>query len=271
MSVSFFQIDAFTSKPFGGNPAAVVLLDTEHSDNWLQAVAMENNLSETAFVLPKNDGTFPLRWFTPTTEVDLCGHATLAAAHALWESKSVATNEAIDFETRSGKLTVTKQGNQIQMNFPVTPVTPSDAPQGLLASFQVKDQPLNPIAVLRSTFDYMIVVDDESMVRNVAVDFRELKKTDARGVIVTASADSASDYDIVSRFFAPAAGVDEDPVTGSAHCALIDYWSRELDSNKLTGYQASDRGGLVTIEKQNDRAILIGEAVTVIRGELLPG
>lgn len=267
MSLPFFQIDAFSSAPFGGNPAAVVLLDEARPDDWLQSVAMENNLSETAFVLPMKSGTFPLRWFTPTIEVDLCGHATLAAAHALWESETVAANQQIEFETRSGKLSVAKRDNQIQMDFPITPVTIAEPPAGLLTSFQTNGQPLNPVAVLKSAFDYIVVVDKESTVRNVVVDFRKLATIDARGVTVTAIADPTSAYDIVSRFFAPAAGVDEDPVTGSAHCALIDYWSQKLNHNKLTGFQASSRGGMVKIEKRADRAILTGEAVTVIRGE----
>lgn len=269
MSLPFFQVDAFSSKPFGGNPAAVVLLDRERSDDWLQSVAMENNLSETAYVLPMKDGLFSLRWFTPSIEVDLCGHATLAAAHALWESETVTGDQAITFQTRSGRLSVRKNNNQIQMNFPVTPLTPTEPPDGLLSSFQAAGQPLNATAVLMSAYDYIIVVKDEASVRSLTVDFRQLANIQVRGVAVTAGADLASAYDFVSRFFAPAAGVDEDPVTGSAHCALIDYWSRELNSNKLTGYQASARGGIVKIEKQEDRAILTGDAVTVIRGTLL--
>lgn len=269
MSLPFFQIDSFTSEPFSGNPAAVVLLDRVRSDNWLQSVAMENNLSETAFVLPKENGTWPLRWFTPTIEVDLCGHATLAAAHALWDSKTVPSDQSIIFETRSGPLTTKKQGGQIQMDFPVTPVAKAVAPQGLIESLQIHDQPLDVIEVRKSSFDYIVVVKEEATVRNLAVDFRQLSQVDARGTIVTAIADPTSNYDFVSRFFGPAAGVDEDPVTGSAHCALIDYYSHMLNRNKLTGYQASARGGLVELEKAGDRAILSGQAVTVIRGQLL--
>lgn len=269
MSLPFFQIDSFTSEAFSGNPAAVVLLDKARSDDWLQAVATENNLSETAFVLPNDDRNWKLRWFTPAIEVDLCGHATLAAAHALWESESVSSDRTIIFETRSGPLTIKKQGSQIRMDFPVTPVAKVEAPQGLLESLRIHEQPLDVIDVVKSAFDYIVVVKDEATVRNLQVDFRQLSQVDARGTIVTAIADPTSDYDFVSRFFGPAAGVDEDPVTGSAHCALVDYFSQKLNRNKLTGYQASARGGIVEVEKQGDRAILSGQAVTIIRGALV--
>ncbi|MEP3480944.1 MAG: PhzF family phenazine biosynthesis protein [Fuerstiella sp.] len=269
MSLPFFQIDSFTSEAFSGNPAAVILLDKQRSNEWLQLVAMENNLSETAFVLPStNAQTWPLRWFTPTIEVDLCGHATLAAAHALWESETVPCDQPILFETRSGPLTVKKLGNHIQMDFPITPVTKTAAPKGLIESLQINGQRPSITEVLKSAFDYMVVVHDEATVRNLTVDFRQLAQVDARGAIVTAIADPTSDYDFVSRFFGPAAGVDEDPVTGSAHCALIDYFSQKRKRNQLTGYQASARGGIVEVEKRDDRAILSGEAVTVIRGQL---
>ena len=269
MSLPFFQIDSFTSEAFSGNPAAVVLLDKKRPHAWLQSVAMENNLSETAFVLPKTGEAWPLRWFTPTIEVDLCGHATLAAAHALWESETVSCDQLIIFETRSGPLTVKKQGSQIQMNFPITPVVQAKAPQGLIESLQINGQPPSVAEVLKSAFDYIVVVKDEFTVRNMTVDFRQLSQVDARGTIVTASADPTSDYDFVSRFFGPAAGVDEDPVTGSAHCALIDYFSKTQNRNQLIGYQASARGGIIEVEKRGDRAILSGKAVTIIRGELL--
>ena len=270
MSLPFFQIDSFTSEAFSGNPAAVVLLDKKRSHAWLQSVAMENNLSETAFVLPKTGEAWPLRWFTPTIEVDLCGHATLAAAHALWESATITIDQPITFETRSGPLTIKKNGRQIQMDFPITPVANAAAPEGLIESLQINGQPPSITEVLKSAFDYIVVVKNEFTVRNMTVDFRQLSQVDARGTIVTASADPTSDYDFVSRFFGPAAGVDEDPVTGSAHCALIDYFSQKLNRNRLTGYQASARGGIVEVEKRDDRAILSGEAVTVIRGQLFP-
>lgn len=270
MSLPFYQIDSFTSEAFSGNPAAVVLLDKERSDTWLQSVAMENNLSETAFVLPSTAAqTWPLRWFTPTIEVDLCGHATLAAAHALWESETAPSDQPITFETRSGPLTIKKNGSQIQMDFPVTPVAKTDAPLGVIESMQINGQQPKFTEVLKSSFDYIVVVEDESTVRNMTVDFRQLSQVDARGAIVTAIADPTSDYDFVSRFFGPAAGVDEDPVTGSAHCALIDYFSQKLNRNQLIGYQASARGGIVEVEKRGDRAILSGEAITIISGQLL--
>lgn len=270
MSLPFFQIDSFTSKAFSGNPAAVVLLDNERSDTWLQSVAMENNLSETAFVLPSTAAqTWRLRWFTPTTEVDLCGHATLAAAHALWESETAPSDQPITFETRSGPLTVKRQRSQIQMDFPVTPVSKVEAPQGLLKSLQINGRQPNVTDVLKSAFDFVVVVEDEATVRSLTVDFHQLSQVDARGAIVTAIADPTSDYDFVSRFFGPAAGVNEDPVTGSAHCALIDYFSQKLNRNRLIGYQASARGGIVEVEKRGDRAILSGEAITIIRGKLL--
>jgi PhzF family phenazine biosynthesis protein len=256
------QIDAFTSEPFRGNPAAVCLLGRERDAQWMQDVAAEMNLSETAFLLPRDDG-FSLRWFTPAVEVALCGHATLASAHALWEENVLAPTEIARFHTKSGLLTAERKGDLIELDFPATREERSAAPPGLLESLGV----VNPVYVGRNKFDYLVEVESEEVVRGLDPDHAQLRKIEVRGIIVTSRA-SATDADFVSRFFAPGSGVDEDPVTGSAHCCLTPYWAARLGKDEMTAYQASRRGGYVYVQLAGDRVKLRGHAVTVLRGEL---
>ncbi len=252
-----YQIDAFTAQAFRGNPAAVCLLDGERDDVWMQNVAAEMNLSETAFLLPRGDD-WSLRWFTPAVEVALCGHATIASAHALYEERGLSSAR---FHTRSGVLTADRNGDWIELDFPSTPPIAADAPAGLIESLSV-----NPLWVGRNRFDYVIEVASEDEVRAIEPDFARLRKVEARGVIVTSR---GREHDFVSRFFGPAVGVDEDPVTGSAHCALTPYWAPKLGRESMTAYQASKRGGIVRVRLAGDRVKLGGQAVTVLRGELV--
>ena len=263
-SLPLFGVDAFTEAPFRGNPAAVCLLDGPREDDWMQSVAAEMNLSETAFVRPDGDG-FRLRWFTPAVEVDLCGHATLASAHVLWAEGRVSAADAIRFHTRSGVLTVVRRDDGIEMDFPATPPEPALPPSGLLAALNLG---LAGRLVCRTRFDYLVEADGEAAVRQARPDFRALRDVEARGVIVTARSDDPA-YDFVSRFFAPASGVDEDPVTGSAHCALAPFWAKRLGRAALVGRQVSARGGVVRVEVKGDRVGLGGKAVTAWRGELV--
>jgi PhzF family phenazine biosynthesis protein len=256
------QIDAFTSEPFKGNPAAVCFLDGEREDTWMRNVAAEMNLAETAFLLPRGE-EWSLRWFTPTVEMDLCGHATLASAHALWEEGLLAPDREARFHTRSGLLTAGRNGHLIEMDFPSTPAEPAELPKLLLSALGS----ITPVYVGQSRFDYLLELESEAAVRGLQPDLAALRKLDARGVIVT-SRSEAEQFDFISRFFAPAAGVDEDPVTGSAHCCLTPYWAGRLGRNDLTGYQASARGGVVKVRLEGDRVRLAGGAVTVLRGEL---
>ena len=264
MRLPITQVDAFTDRPFAGNPAAVCLLPAAADPSWMLNVAREMNLAETAFLVPQRDG-FDLRWFTPAVEIDLCGHATLASAHVLWEDGHLAPGTQARFHTRSGLLTADRRGDWIELDFPATPAEPAAPPAGLLAAIGV-----TPRFVGRSRFDYLLEVDGEEIVRGCKPDFGALARVDARGVIVTSRA-AASSYDFVSRFFAPRAGVNEDPVTGSAHCALAPYWSAKFGRPELVGYQASVRGGTVRVRLQGDRVILSGQAVTVLRGALTAG
>lgn len=259
--MKIFQADAFTDKPFAGNPAAVCILSEPRDEQWMQNVAREMNLSETAFLRKQNDG-FGLRWFTPIVEVELCGHATLASAHILWETGLLKPHQQARFQTLSGLLTAEKKGEEIELNFPATPEEPADAPAGLSEALGVTFK-----YVGRSRFDYLLEVDSEEVVRTVKPDFRLLKALSIRGVILTGIGTS-SGYDFVSRFFAPGAGIDEDPVTGSAHCCLGPHWSRQLGKDELVAYQASQRGGVVGVRVAGDRVYLRGRAVTLFRGEL---
>ncbi|HKT60767.1 MAG TPA: PhzF family phenazine biosynthesis protein [Gemmatimonadales bacterium] len=259
---AFTQVNAFTDRPFGGNPAAVCLLPAERDAGWMQLVAREMNLAETAFLV-RQGRDFQLRWFTPTVEVDLCGHATLASAHALWESGHLAPQEAVRFQTRSGLLTAERRDALIWLDFPSTPPAPTLAPAELRDCL-----PVSLRYVGRTPFDYLVEVDGEAAVRALAPDLAILARLPVRGVIVTGRAETPG-YDFVSRFFAPAAGVPEDPVTGSAHCALAPYWAAKLGRSELVGYQASTRGGVVRVRVAGDRVKLGGHAVTVMRGELL--
>ncbi len=262
MSFPLFQVDAFASRAFSGNPAAVCLLPEACDASWMQQVASEMNLSETAFLYPKGVG-YDLRWFTPVCEVDLCGHATLASAHVLWEEKYVGSETTIQFETRSGGLRAEKKENRIQIDFPAEAEQGVDAPLELLEALNVE-----AVYLGKTRFDYLIEVRNETVLRSIQPDFNRLKKVAMRGVIVTASTSNAN-YDFVSRFFAPAAGIDEDPVTGSAHCVLGPYWEKRIGKNELTAYQASARGGRLKVRCQGERVLLEGEALTVFRGSLL--
>lgn len=262
MPLPLYQVDAFAEAPFGGNPAAVCFLNGAAPEDWMQRVAAEMNLSETAFLAPHDDG-FLLRWFTPTTEVDLCGHATLASAHVLWETDHLSLESTARFHTKSGLLTARRNDDEIVLDFPSTLVEPASAPAGLADALGV-----DPRHVGRSRFDYLIEVADAATVRGIAPDFAALGRVDARGIIVTSRADEGG-VDFVSRFFAPAVGIDEDPVTGSAHCCLAPYWSDKLGRSDLIGHQVSRRGGAVRVRVDGDRVQLGGRAVTILRGELL--
>jgi PhzF family phenazine biosynthesis protein len=259
----FTQVDAFTNRAFAGNPAAVCLLPAPADPGWMQDVAREMNLAETAFLVRRSDGGFDLRWFTPALEVDLCGHATLASAHVLWEEKHLGAGETARFFTRSGLLTATQDGGLIWLDFPATPSEPAAVPPELANGLGA------PISYLgRTCFDYLAEVDSESTLRSLAPDLNALGRLPVRGIIVTAASDN-SEYDFVSRFFAPASGIAEDPVTGSAHCGLVPHWGSKLRKSRVTGFQASQRGGVVVVDLKGDRVRLGGEAVTVLRGELL--
>lgn len=261
-SIPLWQVDAFTDKPFAGNPAAVCFLEHNRAADWMQSVAAEMNLSETAFVRPLEEG-FELRWFTPKVEVDLCGHATLASAFTLWEMGVVTANQPICFHTRSGVLTASRQHGIIELDFPAAPVETCEPPSGLLEALGI-----DATFVGKTKFDRFLVVDSAEKIRALQPDFRQLATIAARGVIVTAVSDLPG-VDFISRFFAPSHGIDEDPVTGSAHCALAPCWAKVLGKERMVGYQASQRGGTVHVELKGDRVILGGQAVLVMKGELL--
>ncbi len=256
MTIPLFQVDAFTDAPYAGNPAAVCLLDAPAPDGWMQDVAAEMNLSETAFTWPEGDAR-RLRWFTPCVEVDLCGHATLATAHVLFAR---GAGEA-RFLTRSGELRAARRGRWIELDFPALPVREAPAPEGLRDALGA-----TPVAVGESRFDCVVELESEDAVRGLRPDFAALRALDARGVIVTSR---GAGYDFVSRCFFPKVGIDEDPVTGSAHCALAPYWSERLGRAEMTGYQASARGGVVRVRLAGDRVSLGGQAVTVLEGGLV--
>jgi len=259
MTTPIYQVDAFTSKPFAGNPAGVCLLTESPDDGWLQAVAAEMNLSETAFLQPRADG-YQLRWFTPKMEVDLCGHATLASAHVLWSEGLVPRHEAICFHTKSGVLKAFCRGELIELDFPAEPANPVAAPAGLVEALNV-----DAVYVGRNRFDYLVELESEAEVRAVQPDFVRLSQLDVRGVIITSRCVS-QEYDFVSRFFAPAAGVNEDPVTGSAHCCLGPYWSVRLAKTELRGYQASSRGGVVQVRVAGPRHCAAGSLLVIHLG-----
>ncbi len=262
MSVPIYQVDAFASGPFTGNPAAVCFLETEADAGWMQSVAMEMNLSETAFLVPREDG-YELRWFTPATEVDLCGHATMASAHALWDSGRLPATDTARFHTRSGWLTAKRTRDGIELDFPATPAEPMDLPEGLadlLGSV--------PKFAGRTPFDLLLELTDAEELRDLNPDFAGLSRVPVRGYIVTAPSD-VPEYDFLSRFFAPAENINEDPVTGSAHCALAPFWADRLGKTEMTAYQASPRGGVVNVCLAGDRVLLRGQAVTMLRGDLL--
>ncbi len=264
--IPIWHINAFADRPFNGNPAAVCILDRYSSDQWMQSVAAQMNLSETAFVVPSDEANnFHLRWFTPATEVDLCGHATLAAAHVLLEQKRIDGCSAIRFQTRSGELLCMHSGSRITLDFPATTATKDvDATRAaeLLAALGLQEA-----SVFRSVFDLVVVVDDAKLVESLRPDFHALQRLETRGVIVTATSTSMG-VDFISRFFAPRCGINEDPVTGSAHCCLAPFWAERLGKTSLVGYQASTRGGTVQCEVIGHRVRLSGGAFTVLEGRL---
>jgi PhzF family phenazine biosynthesis protein len=263
MGQTVVQVDAFTDHVFGGNPAAVCILAAPREARWMQDVALEMNLSETAFLVRREDGSYDLRWFTPAVEVDLCGHATLASAHVLWEEGRLGRDETARFHTKSGLLLAVRRGERIELDFPAKREESIAPPDGLLDALG--------IAVARyvgkNKFDYLVEVESEATVRGLKPDDRALAQLPVRGVMVTSRADEGP-YDFVSRFFAPGSGIAEDPVTGSAHCCLAPYWQERLGKAEMVAYQASPRGGVVHVRVTGERVMLGGQAVTVMRGEL---
>ncbi|OJW15603.1 MAG: oxidoreductase [Planctomycetales bacterium 71-10] len=267
MNPTLVTVDAFTDRPFAGNPAAVCVLDAPAPDAWMQLVAREMNLSETAFLHPIDGGPrWRLRWFTPAVEVDLCGHATLATAHVLWEEGRLAPDSPAEFETRSGLLTARRLDDWIELDFPTKPIErPVSDPAELAVFSEALGVPI--LSAGRSRFDALVELADEQTVRDLVPDFGRIKAIPARGVIATApSSDPA--FDFVSRFFAPAVGVDEDPVCGSAHCVLGPFWSDRLGRRSLNARQASPRGGVLRLRVSPDRVAIAGQAVTTFRGQL---
>lgn len=253
------QVDAFTNKPFGGNPAAVCVLPEARDEEWMQNIAREMNLSETAFLVKQADG-YDLRWFTPSVEVALCGHATLASAHVLWETGQLRPDEQARFHTKSGLLTADRDGDWIQLDFPIKIEESAEAPPHLVEALGV-----TPVYVGKNKFDYLVEVESEQVLRGIAPNFHMLRTLPVRGVIVTSR---STDYDFVARFFAPGSGIDEDPVTGSAYTALAPYWAARLGKTEFRAYQASARGGHVRLRLNGERVLIGGQAVTVLRGEL---
>lgn len=266
MPITLLQVDAFTAVPFKGNPAAVCLLDEPRSEEWMQAVAAEMNLSETAFLLPRADG-FGLRWFTPTKEVPLCGHATLASAHALWETGKLRPDETARFHTLSGLLTAERNGSRIEMSLPAIPIEETVIDKGILEAVGVQPRFMGSTRN-RGKENYLLELATEEAVRNASPNFEQLKQATSAGIIITARSQTGS-QDFVSRYFVPAFGINEDPVTGAAHCSLTPYWSARLEKTEMIGYQASARGGFVYARLSGDRVFLAGEAVTVLQGTLM--
>jgi PhzF family phenazine biosynthesis protein len=260
MPIRIVQVDAFTAQPFAGNPAAVCVLSAPADEQWMKDIAREMNLSETAFLHPENEG-YRLRWLTPAVEVDLCGHATLASAHVLWEDGHLPPDENARFHTRSGLITCERLHNWIEMDFPAKLEQPTEPPPQLAQALGVK-----PIYVGKNQFDYLVEVEDEKTLRALQPNHHLLRQIPVRGVIATAK---GTDYDFVSRYFAPGSGIDEDPVTGSAHTALAPFWGKRLGKTEMVGYQASARGGVVKVRLAGDRVIISGQAVIVMHGELL--
>ncbi|MEH2451387.1 PhzF family phenazine biosynthesis protein [Nostoc sp.] len=258
------QVDAFTNIPFAGNPAAVCVLLTPQDERWMQNVAQEMNLSETAFLVRQDDG-FNLRWFTPMVEVPLCGHATLASAHVLWSEGHLSPNEAARFYTKSGVLIAKLQGEWIELDFPVNHSQETIAPPELREALGVRYK-----SVLQNSLAYLVELESEDLVRQMQPNFQLLKTLPVSDVIVTSIASLDLNYDFVSRFFAPGVGINEDPVTGAAHCCLAPFWRDRLHKDELSAYQASSRGGVVKVRYTGgDRVFLAGQAVTVMRGELI--
>jgi PhzF family phenazine biosynthesis protein len=262
INIPVFQVDAFTDQPFIGNPAAVCLLMEEKSDEWMLNVAREMNCSETAFLLNKEEG-ISLRWFSPKAEVGLCGHATLASAHVLWEKGIIPRNVEILFFTKGGLLTAQYKEGWIELNFPAIEekkVFPSEI---LLDALKVP-----VLYVGKSKYDYLVEIETEEILKDMNPDFETLKIAVPRGVIVTCQSDRP-EFDFISRFFVPSLGINEDPVTGSAHCVLGPYWQKKLNKSELIAYQASERGGVIKVKIEDDRVYISGKAVTITDGVLL--
>ena len=270
MSYDLYQVDAFTDRAFAGNPAAVCLLPGPREPEWMQKVAAEMNLSETAFLYSEEQGGYQLRWFTPAVEVELCGHGTLASAHVLWETGQLAAGKPACFHTLSGLLTAERRegpGAEIELDFPARPVEEAELPPGLAEAVGAE-----PRFVGRSRYDYLLELPSEAAVREAVPDHAVLRTLPVRGVIITARGEetnSQPSFDFVSRFFAPGSGTDEDPVTGSAHCSLGPYWASRLGKTSFLAWQASERGGAVRVRLEGDRVRLGGRAVTVLQGRLL--
>ncbi|MEZ5334591.1 MAG: PhzF family phenazine biosynthesis protein [Methanolobus sp.] len=258
-----YQVDAFTDKPFQGNPAGVCILDKPADEKWMQNVAKEMAVSETAFLYPEKDG-HNLRWFAPGAEVDMCGHATLASAHILWEKGFAGKNETLSFFTKSGLLKASLNNEWIELDFPELPENETEAPEGLLEALGVE----KAAYIGKNAFDYLVELESEEEIRNMKPDFSRLTKIKCRGISVT-SVSSSGEYDFVSRFFAPSIGIAEDPVTGSAHCCLGPYWTKKLNGNSFTAHQASERGGYMKVQVMGKRVLISGKAVTVIEGRIL--
>ncbi len=257
MKLDLYQVDAFASRRFEGNPAAVCPLDDWLDDSLMQSIAFENNLAETAFFVQEKDG-FRIRWFTPLTEVDLCGHATLASAYVLFEELGYSERK-ITFQSKSGPLMVSRHGNSFELDFPAQPAKVCDAPLGLQDALGAS------VDACFLNEDLLVILSDESIVRNLSPDFRKLAKVDARGVIVTAH---SQEFDFVSRFFGPQVGIDEDPVTGSAHTKLVPYWAERLSTNELHAKQVSNRGGELHCSLVGDRVKIRGQAILFLKGEI---
>ncbi len=266
MTFSLYQVDAFSGEPFAGNPAAVCLLDAPRPERWMQALAAEMNLSETAFLLPEPEGKgkgWGLRWFTPTTEVDLCGHATLASARVLFELHPEMRSDPLSFQTRSGELRASWVAGAVELDFPVK------APEPLEIESELSDiLGFQPVAAAYSGDYFLFEAPDAAAVRAARPDFAALTESQTPEVIITAPGDD-EEFDFISRFFAPQLGIDEDPVTGSAHCLLTPYWSAKLGKLKMSAFQASSRGGRLGVRLAGERVFITGEAAIVFRAELL--
>jgi PhzF family phenazine biosynthesis protein len=268
MAQRITQVDAFTARRFSGDPAAVCVLHERRESEWMQDVAAEMNLSETAFALRLDGpGRFNLRWFTPNSEVDLCGHATLATAHVLWEEGHIQSDQGPHFETRSGVLTARRGPRGIELDFPREAVESEVTSPAELALLEAAI-PARILFAGRNRFDLLVELEDEATLTSLRPDIRKLEALPCRGVIVT-SGSADPEFDFASRFFAPRVGVDEDPVCGSAHCCLGPYWGEKLGKSELTGHPRSRRGGVVGVRVEGPRVVLIGQAVTVLRGELV--
>jgi PhzF family phenazine biosynthesis protein len=258
MKIKIYQVDAFTDTLFSGNPAAVCPLDSWLDESIMQNIAMENNLAETAFYV-QNKNNYFIRWFTPTVEVDLCGHATLAAAHVLFSYENYENNE-INFDSKSGTLNVKKDNDYLTMNFPTDIIKKVVVSKEIQSCFNIQ-----PIEAFKGKTDHMLIYENEEQVRNIKYDFKKISQINARGIIITAR---GKDSDFVSRFFAPQSGIDEDPVTGSAHTTLTPYWSKRLNKNELTAVQISKRKGFLICKYKNDRTEISGKARMYMIGEI---